>query len=117
MTLYVVKVIVSALVVAGVTELTRRAGAFWGGLLASLPLVSLLAFAWLYGETRDVAAIANLSWNIFWLVLPSLTLFVALPVLLKRGIGFPVALIISLVVMTAAYLATAATVRRFGVHI
>jgi hypothetical protein len=117
MTLYFLKVVVSALVIVAVTELSKRGGTFWGGLLASLPLTSLLAFFWLYGETSDAMKVAALSWNIFWLVIPSLTLFVTLPVLLKRGIGFGVSLPSSILVMIAAYLITAAILKRFDVTI
>jgi hypothetical protein len=117
MTLYIIKVLVSAIIIVAVTELSKRGGTFWGGVLASLPLTSLIAFLWLYGETRDVARIASLAWSIFWLVLPSLTLFVALPTLLKRGVGFAGAMSSSLLIMVVCYLATAAVIRRFGIEI
>jgi uncharacterized membrane protein (GlpM family) len=117
MTLYFLKVLISALVIVAVTELSKRGGTFWGGVLASLPLTSLLAFIWLYAETRDTRRVAALSWSILWLVIPSLTLFVALPLLLKRGIGFAVALLTSVALMVAAYLVTAAVLKRFGVTI
>ncbi len=114
---YVLKVLISAVLIVAITELSKRGGSFWGGVLASLPLTSLLAFLWLYRDTHDAAKIAALSWSIFWLVLPSLTLFVALPLLLKRGISFPLSLLSSLAVMIAAYLCTAAMLKRFGVLI
>ena len=117
MILYLLKVVVSALVIVAVTELSKRGGTFWGGVLASLPLTSLLAFLWLYGETGDAMIVAALSWNIFWLVIPSLTLFVTLPILLKRGVGFGVSLPSSVIVMVAAYLVTAAVLKRFGVSV
>jgi uncharacterized membrane protein (GlpM family) len=117
MTLYLIKVLVSAIVIVAVTELSKRGGTFWGGLLASLPVTSLLAFIWLYAETRNAAQIGSLSTAIFWLVLPSLTLFITLPMLLNRGVGFPLALSIGIAVMVAAYLLTAAVVSRFGIKI
>jgi uncharacterized membrane protein (GlpM family) len=117
MTLYLIKVLVSAIVIVAVTELSKRGGTFWGGLLASLPVTSLLAFLWLYAETRNAAQIGSLSTTIFWLVLPSLTLFITLPMLLNRGVGFPLALSIAIAVMVAAYLLTAAVVSRFGIKI
>src|SRR5437764_13641417 len=117
MTLYAVKILVSALIIVAVTELSKRGGTFWGGVLASLPLTSLLAFLWLYGETRDVGRIASLSWSIFWLVLPSLTLFIALPILLKRGLAFAAAISISLLIMVVCYVGTAAVIRRFTISI
>lgn len=117
MTLYLLKIFVSAVVIVAVTELSKRGGTFWGGVLASLPLTSLLAFVWLFAETGDSARVAALSWSIFWLVMPSLTLFVALPLLLKRGVSFAFALPISIVVMVGAYLVAGAILKRFGVTI
>jgi len=117
MTLYLLKVFVSALIIVAVTELSKRGGTFWGGVLASLPLTSLLAFIWLYAETRDVTRVADLSWSVLWFVITSLILFVALPLLLKRGIGFAVALPTSVLLMVAAYLVTVAIVKRFGITI
>lgn len=115
MMLYILKVLISAAVIVAVTEVSKRGDTFWGGVLASLPLTSLLAFIWLYFETRDAARVAALSWSIFWLVIPSLTLLVGLPLLIKRGIAFAFALPISIAVMVAAYIATTAILKRFGV--
>lgn len=114
MTLYLVKVLISVAVIVTVTELSKRGGTFWGGVLASLPLTSLLAFIWLYAETRDAARVAALSWSIFWLVIPSLTLLLALPLLLRRGLSFGFALLIAIGVMLAAYLITASILKRFA---
>lgn len=113
--LYALKVLISALLIVAITELSKRGGPFWGGVLASLPLTSLLAFGWLWADTRDAEKVAALSWNIFWLVLPSLTLFVALPILLKRGWGFGIALPFSLAIMVCAYLTMVSLLRKVGV--
>ncbi len=116
MILYAIKVITSACIIVAVSEIAKRSS-FWGGVLASIPLVSLLAFIWLYIETKDVAKITALSWSIFWLVLPSLTLFLALPVLLKFNIRFPIALGLSVIIMFIAYLAMATILKQFGVNV
>jgi hypothetical protein len=116
MTLYALKVFISACIIVAVAEIAKR-NVFWGGILASIPLVSLLAFIWLYIETRDVNKIIDLSWSIFWLVLPSLTLFVALPLLLKINVRFPAALGLSVIIMAVAYLITALILKQFGVTI
>jgi hypothetical protein len=73
--------------VAAVSEIARRYPG-WGGLVASLPLTSLLAMIWLFRETKDAARVAELSSSTFWFILPSLPLFVALPYLIRSGIGF-----------------------------
>jgi hypothetical protein len=84
---YAIKVAITAIMVVAVSELAKRSSLL-GAVLASLPLTSLLAFIWLYLDTGDKALVASLSSNIFWLVLPSLMLFVALPILLRCGLSF-----------------------------
>lgn len=91
MTYYAVKLLLSAVLIVLISELAKR-NTLAGALLASLPLTSLLAFIWIYWETRDTARIATLSLDIFWLVLPSLALFLALPWLLRQGTSFALAL-------------------------
>ena len=114
MGLYAAKVLISAVVIVAVTELSKRGGTFWGGILASLPLVSILSFLWIYAETKDSGKIADLSWSILWLVIPSLVLFAALPFLIKRGAGFHAALGGAVLMMAGAYLFAAAVARRLG---
>jgi uncharacterized membrane protein (GlpM family) len=102
MTLYILKVVISAAVIVAVSELARI-NAVMAGLLASLPMISLMAFIWLYVETRDVTRIADLAMSIFWLVLPSLTLFLVLAWMLRRGMTFALSFPVSIAVMLVAY--------------
>ncbi len=102
MTYIILKVGISAAVLVTVSELSKRSS-FAGGLLASLPLTSLLAIIWLWRDTHDSGKIAALSTSIFWLVLPSLVLFILLPLLLKRGVAFGQALGISIAATLACY--------------
>jgi hypothetical protein len=87
MTQYIIKIIVSALVIVAVSEIAKRSS-FLGGLLASLPIISFMAMIWLYMDTKDAEKVANLSMNIFWLVLPSLLFFITLPLFLKMKVHF-----------------------------
>jgi F0F1-type ATP synthase assembly protein I len=112
----VLKVVISALIILAVSELSKRSS-FIGGLLASLPLVSLLAMIWLYRETHDAAKVAALSISIFWLVLPSLVLFVILPILLKRQIPFYPALGLSILGMLAVYALMIFVLNKAGVKL
>jgi len=84
---FLLKVLISALVIAGASELARRYSIF-GALLASLPLTSILAMIWLWRDGVPAAQIADFSSNIFWLVLPSLLLFVVVTLMLRAGYGF-----------------------------
>ena len=84
---FLVKVLVSALVIAGASELARRYSVI-GALLAALPLTSILAMIWLWRDGVPAAQIADFSSSIFWLVLPSLLLFISMPLMLRAGYGF-----------------------------
>ncbi len=113
MVYYITKVIVSAALIVLVSEISKRS-AWAGAILASVPLVSVLALVWLYTDTRDAAQVAELARGIVWLVLPSLVLFVVLPALLERGVGFYTSLAVALAAMIAAYAAALAISRYFG---
>lgn len=109
-----IKVLITAILVVAISEISKRSTAF-GAVLASLPVTSLLAFIWLYYETGDTAKISSLSASIFWYVLPSLVLFAALPVLLSKGLGFWTALVLSSVLTFIAYLVMSRILAAFGV--
>ncbi|MBA2125792.1 hypothetical protein DLM45_06075 [Hyphomicrobium methylovorum] len=111
-----VKVLLTALIVIAISEVAKRSTAI-GGIIASLPLTSLLAIVWLYGETGDTNRIARLSLSIFWYVLPSLVLFIVLSVLLAHGMSFWPSLGLSIGATFLAYLVMSAMLARFGVSI
>lgn len=113
---YVIKVVLSALVIVAVSELGKRSS-FWGALLASLPLTSLLAFVWLRIDGAPPAQIADLSTSIFWLVLPSLVLFLLFPLLLRHGVGFGLSLLASGAATAAAYGLMTLLLPRLGVKL
>jgi len=113
---YALKVGISAFVIVAITEIAKRSSGF-AALLAAIPLTSLLAFIWLHVEGAEPARIAELSGQIFWLVLPSLVLFLLLPLLIRQGLGFWLSLAISVATTTACYLAMLPVLRKFGVQL
>lgn len=113
---YAVKILLSATILVAISELAKRHSGL-AALLASLPLTSLLAFVWLHVEGSQPAALAELSLQIFWLVLPSLALFVALAWLLRNGLGFWPALGLAALVTVGAYQLMLLALRRFGVAV
>jgi hypothetical protein len=102
MSQFLLKTLISALLIAGASELARRSTTA-AALLISLPLTSLLAIVWLWRDTHDPMRIAALSSEIFWLVLPSLSFFIALPLALRFGVSFWPALAIAATVTAIAY--------------
>lgn len=116
MTYYIVKVVLSAVLIVAISEIAKRSS-FLGGLIASLPIVSLLAFVWLYVDTKSIDKVAALSTSIFWLVLPSLSLFIALPLLLKRTENFYVSLGASIAIMLACYVVMVVALKRLSIEL
>ena len=108
------KVAITALLVVAIAEVAKRS-TLAGAVLASLPLTSLLAMIWLYADTGDTQKIADLAGGIFWLVLPSLALFIALPLMLRAGWPFGVSLLASSALTVACYFAMIAVLKRFGI--
>jgi hypothetical protein len=113
---YAAKVALSALVIVAVSEIAKRSS-FWAAALASLSLTSLLAFVWLHVETGDAERIASLSQDILWLVLPSLVLFVVLPILLRAGWSFWPSLAASSAATACAYAAMVWVMSRAGIDV
>ena len=98
----VIKAALSGVIVAAVSEIARRHPT-WGGLVASLPLTSLLAMIWLWRDAHDAGRVAELSQSTIWFIVPSLPLFIALPMLLRSGVGFWLSLAIVVVATLALY--------------
>ena len=113
---YVAKVVVTALLVVAVTELGKRSSV-WGAVFASLPLTSLMAFVWLYVDTGDRQAVAALSSSIFWLVLPSLPLFVLFPAMLRSGWSFWLSVIVACLVTITAYFGMISVLHRLNIKL
>ena len=80
---YVAKVLLTAIIIVAVSELGKRSS-FLGAVVASLPLTSLLALAWLHVETGQTQLVSNLAMGIFWMVIPSLAFFPLLVWLLRH---------------------------------
>ena len=116
MTYYLIKLFLSAFVIVVISEISKRT-TLLGGLLASLPLVSILGLSWLYIDTKNTEKVAQLTTSIFWMVLPSLSLFVVLPILLKTKLSFLASLSISLVIMSICYLLMILILNKVGIRL
>ena len=82
--MYIVfKALLSGVIIALASEIARRSSLL-GAVLISLPLTSILALIWLYRDTRDTDEVADLSWSILWVVVPSLVFFIVLPLALRE---------------------------------
>lgn len=116
MTYFLIKVALSAVIIASVSEIAKRSPAF-GALIVSLPLVSMLGMMWLWRDTHDPVRLAAHAEATFWYVLPSLPMFLALPALLRCGFSFWFGLGLCVALTILLYFGTALVLRRFGIAI
>ncbi len=112
----VAKALLSGLIIAVVSEVARRSPGL-GALIVSLPLVSILAMVWLWRDTGDPERVAGHAQATFWLVLPTLPMFLALPWMLRQGMGFWPALGLACLLTVALYLLTLWLLPRLGIHV
>ena len=116
MAYYTLKIIITTILIVAISEISKRS-TFVGAILASVPLVSVLAMIWLYVDTKDISKVSSLSTSVFWLVLPSLVLFVTLPLLLKQNIGFYISISISIFVTILSYWLMIWVLNHFGIRL
>lgn len=113
---YMLKITITTLLVVFISEIAKRSS-FMAAILASVPMVSVLAMLWLYIDTKDMTKVSALSSSIFWLVLPSLALFVTLPLLLKQGINFYLSMSISVGITVLSYWLMISILNYFGIKL
>ena len=116
MTYLIIKALLSGIIVMIVSEVARRSPGL-GGLIASLPLVSILGIIWLWRDTSDIERIAAHAEATFWFVLPSLPMFLVFPAMLRNGIEFWIALAAGCALTIVLYLITFWLLPRIGIHV
>ena len=110
------KLIISSGIITMVSEISKK-NSFIGGLIASIPLISILSMIWLYIESKDIEKIKNLSNSIFWMVIPSLMLFLSIPILIDIGFNFWESLIIAIILTISFYLLTVFILSYYGIKL
>jgi len=111
----ITKYLLTAAVVVLVSEMARRSDRL-GGLLAALPLVTVLTLVWLYVDKQPADKIAKHAWYTFWYVLPTLPMFLIFPLLLPR-LGFWPALLACMGITVVCFGLFALLMRRFGIEL
>lgn len=110
------KALLSGALIAAIAELGKRLPTF-AALVASLPLVSVLGMILLWQARPDAENMAVHAEATFWYVLPSLPMFLAIPWLLRHGLGFWPALLAGCTMTVALYLVMAHFAPRLGIGI
>lgn len=111
----ITKYLITAALVVLISELAKRSDRL-GGLVAALPVVTILVLVWLRLEGVADTKIANHAWYTFWYVIPTLPMFLAFPAMMTR-IGFWPALAASALLTVVCFALFAVAVRRFGIEL
>jgi len=115
MTWIVTKYLLTAGMVVLVSELAKTSDRL-GGMIAALPLLTILTLLWLYVENQSNEKIANHAYYTFWYVIPTLPMFLLFPYLLPR-VGFWITLAASIVLTIVCFALFALLVRTIGVEL
>ena len=121
--LMLIKLLLSAGLIYLVNEIViTRSKPLLGSMIASLPLVSLITFVFIWWDLKgapeeQAEKLAAHSAGVFWFVLPSLPMFLLFPFLLKKGLSFWPNLIICCLVTMVLYLVMIAILKRFGMEL
>ncbi len=83
----ILKALISAVIIVVLSELARK-HALLSGLLAAMPLTTLLVILWIYVDTGQVATIYQFSRAVLWALIPTAFFFLTLVVTLKKGLSF-----------------------------
>ena len=116
-----VKILTSDVLIYVVNEIVvRHSKPLLGSLIASLPLVSLLTFFWIWFDLRSQpegfsSKLATHSTGVFWFVLPSLPMFLLIPWMLKREFGFWPSIAAGCALTMLLYFLMAKALAKFGI--
>ena len=116
MTYFLIKLVITSLLIVSIAEISKRSS-LAGALLAAIPLVSILAMTWMYIDTDNSNSAVEFSNRIVWLIAPSMTLFLLFPVLIKKGLSFYPSMGIAIVSTIAAYYLLILILEKFGVKL
>jgi hypothetical protein len=111
-----IKAGLSGILIAIISEVAKRYPGV-GGLIASLPLVSVLGMIWLWRDRPDAANMASHAEATFWFVLPSLPMFLVIPAMLRHGFGFWLSLAVGCAVTVTLYSLMIWAGPRFGLRL
>ena len=97
------KTVISAIIIVIVSEIAKKSS-FLAAIIISIPLTSLLAFIWLYWDTKDTQKVVDLSYGTIVMTIPSFFFFIIFPIMIKLKQNFIFSLIISIISTSIIYL-------------
>ncbi len=111
----IAKYFITAGLVVLISEAARRSDKL-GGLIAALPLVTVMTLIWLYIENQSEEKIASHAYYTFWYVLPTLPMLLLFPCVLPKW-GFWLALGASGLLTVVCFGVFALVIKNFGIDL
>ena len=108
------KTILTAIIIIIVSEVAKRSSLL-AAIIISIPLTSVLAFIWIFWESRDTEKIINLSYNTMIMTIPSFVFFITFPVMLKFKFNFSISIIISILTTSMTYYIFIYFLKKYGI--
>jgi len=99
---FLIKTLVTALIIVLVSEIAKKY-TWTAAIIVSIPLTSLLAFIWLYYDTRDAQKVIDLSLGTIVMTIPSILFFILLPIMLKLKQNFTFSIVVAVLSTSLAY--------------
>ena len=112
MLFYIAKVLFTSVIIVSVTEIAKRSDKL-GGLVAALPLTTILIIFWMYFEGFSNEKISKHMLYTAFFVIPTLPMFIIFPLLIGK-FDFIGAVVIGTVLTIVLLTLTDRLVRHFG---
>ena len=109
----ILKTLISAIIIVVVSEIAKRY-TWSAAIIVSLPLTSVLAFIWLYWDTKDAQKVIELSYSTIVMTLPSFVFFIVLPLLLKFKQNFILSITVSILSTAIVYAIFIIIIKKFN---
>lgn len=102
--MFLLKLAISNLIIVGCVLIGRRYPTL-GGLIATMPLTSLIVLIWLFTDApAETVRINDYLRGVLWGIGPTVAFFAAALICLRKGMSVPVALLVSAVCWLAGAL-------------
>lgn len=114
-----IKYLLTAAIIVTVSELAKKSDKL-GALVVSLPMVTIIAMVWIFLDTADGDKVKKLSDHAaytFWYVIPTLPMFLVMPVLFKKGIHFSLVMLLYCLGTFLIFFVWAKILEKFGIHL
>lgn len=115
MSYLLLKYLITAALVVAVSEFARLNDKL-GGLIAALPIVTILTLIWLNYENQSNIKIARHAYYTFWYVIPTLPFFLIFPYLLSK-FGFFLSMLVSISFTVVIFYLYIHVLKVFGINL